>query len=303
VVVVWSELGLSRCWLLLLAPIALVLMLFGGGGPDEAYAQTAPSVTATPTFVWRVPNATGGVCRPAGGDPSSDCLQVDPLSKRFEYYAAVGRLTPTPSPIAAQVRDMVVTQQRVVWKWSDPKRTTFVWGNVDRVRKTVKMTVWHREPGTRAYTTQLFSQGTPVSMPSAADPKVVIQDLRFNPQVQVISRYQQVNFQNNTRFPCAIRFEDYGTPAAVLDTLDNNRRFTANFVNAPEMGAHGDLLPGRIAPPFPWRRSAAPTPNPDDPDESRRRIDFWGRAGQFPYRCDTTNDLLAQAQGIIVVRD
>jgi hypothetical protein len=299
-----SDLRLSRGWLFLLAPLAIAFMLLGGAPADEAYAQTGPSVTATPTFIWRVPHATAGACRPAGGDPSSDCLQIDPLTKRFEYYPPVGRLTPVPSPIAAQVRDMVVTQQRVVWKWNDPKRTTFVWGNVDRVRKTVKMTLWRREPGTRATTTYLFNQGTPMSMPSAPDPKVVIQDLRFNPQRLVITRYQQVNFQNNTRFPCAIRFDDYGTPVPVPDRHDPGRRFfTSNFVNAPGMGPNGDLLPGRIAPPFPWRRVGAPTPNPEDPDESRRRIDFWGRTGPFVYRCDTTNDLLGQAQGVIVVRD
>jgi hypothetical protein len=300
VVVVGSEPGLWRWWLLL-APVAIALMLLGGGEPEGAYAQAAPSVTATPTFIWRVPHSTAGVCNPPAGEPYSNCLQVDPLSKRFEYYAPVGRLTPTPSPIAAQARDMVVTQQRVVWKWNDPGRTTFVWGNVDRVRKTVKMTLWRRGAG--ATTTYLFSQGTPMAMPTAPDPKVVIQDLRFNPQRLVITRYQQVNFQNNTRFPCAIRFDDYGTPVAVIDRLDDNRPFASSFVNAPGIGLQGDLLPGRIAPAFPWRRPAAPTPNPEDPDESRRRIDFWGRTGPFPYRCETTNDLLAQAKGVIVVRD
>jgi hypothetical protein len=302
VAVVRSELGLSRGLLLLLAPFALLFMLLGGGVTQEAYAQSAPSVTATPTFIWRVPNANGGACRPVGSDPSSNCLQIDPLTKQFEYYAPVGPLTPTPSPIATQVRDMIVTQQRVVWKWNDPQRRTFVWGNVDRVRKTVKMTLWRREPGRPAQVTYLYNQGTPWPMPTAEDPKVVIQDLRFNPQRLVISRYQQVNFQNNTRFPCAIRFEDYGVPVAVVDRLDDNRRFSSDFVGAPGIAA-GQLQPGRIAPPFPWRRPAAPTPNPQDPDESRRRIDFWGRTGSFPYRCDTTsNALLANARGVIVVR-
>ena len=298
-----SESGVWRWWLLVLAPLVIALMLAGGAEPDEAYAQAAPSVTATPTFVWRVPGANGGVCGPPVADTFSNCLEIDPLAKRFEYYAPVGRLTPTPSPIAAQVRDMVVSQQRVVWKWSDPSRTTFVWGNVDRVRKTVKMTLWRRGAGGRATTTQLYSQGTPMPMPSAPDPKVVIEDLRFNPQRLVITRYQQVNFQNNTRFPCAITFDDYGTPVPVLDLLDGRVPFASSFAQAPGMPPDGALAPGRIAPPFPWRRNGAPTPNPEDPNESLRRIDFWGRTGPFTYRCVSSNDLLAKARGVVVVRD
>jgi hypothetical protein len=292
--VVQGGLGLSRWWLVLLAPVALLSMLFGATPAEETYAQ-APAATATPTFVWLVPNSARGNC--GLGNPNNDnCLHIDPINQQFVYYP--DKRTPNAAPIAAKVRDMQVSQQRVSWKWNDASKTYFVWGTVDRVRKTVRMTLWRRESNGVAQT-HLFNSGTPRTLPVANDPRIVIQDNKFVPNRLVINRHQQVNFQNQMRQAMAIRFRDpprsCGEPSQPCEPSDPTWAYQETFDLYRGVGLpRGELLAGRVAPPFPLRPRVLPTPVPNaDPPV------FW-EVGDHFYRCAIHPNFKG---GVITVRD
>lgn len=308
----------SRWWVGLLPALWLGLMLLGGAQPDEAHAQTAatPSHTATPFFPWLVPDANGGTCErtPTSTTPTatpggptatptttatpgpatatatatpanSRCLHVDPVARKFVYYP--DRLTPGVSPIAATVRHMTVNRQRVVWSWTDLPRRTFVWANIDRVRKVVKMTLWERgEAGVSRQT--LSNQGTPWPMPMAEEPAMLLQDLRFQPRQLVIKKTDQVHFQNNLRGSSCGLFV-YPEPGGTEPTT--GRAYADSFLGVVHASLQdGDLLPGRIAPPFPVRPPGAP---------KQEGIAFW-RAGTFQVTCANNQRVRA---GVIIVRD
>ena len=281
-------LGLSRWWLVLLAPVALLSMLFGAA-PDPISAQVVatdtPVSTATPTFVWLVPNNGRGTCG-NGPNANDNCLHVDPINQQFVYYP--DKRTPNASPIEAKVRDMEVSQQRVSWKWNDTSRTYFVWGTVDRVRKTVRMTLWRRERNFVAQS-HLFSSGTPRTLPLADDPRIAIQDNKFVPNRLVINRHQQVNFQNQMRSAMAIRFTD--SPGGVEPSNPTGWIFRSDFCS---ILPRCELAAGRIAPPFPVRPTNPPTPLPDaDPPV------FW-RVGNHFYVCTIHPNFKG---GVITVRE
>ncbi|MBM4418310.1 MAG: hypothetical protein FJ033_08370 [Chloroflexi bacterium] len=113
------------------------------------------AATATPTFVWRIPNTPNGRCSGVAAQ-NRDCLHVDPPTGQFRYFST----NPSHTPVAATVRDMGVTQQRVWWSWHDNNSTVFVWGSVDRVRKSVRMTMLQRTSTTTTRSTR-SREGTP----------------------------------------------------------------------------------------------------------------------------------------------
>ena len=282
-------LGVSRWWVVVLAPIALALMVLGASPVLPADAQTAE-----PTFVWQVPHNVRGVC--GTGNANDNCLHVDPIEQQFIYYP--DKRTPGATPIRAKVRDMEVTQQRVSWKWNDASRSTYIWGHVDRVRKTVRMTLWRREKNGVAQS-HLFSSGTPRTLPLANDPRIIAQDNRFVPNRLIISRGQQVNFQNKMRVPMAIRFNDGpgGTepsnPSLCRTTPSDPAcwNFRADFCFVASM-PRCELAPNRIAVPFPVRPAVLPPPAPDaDPPV------FW-RVGNHFYSCT-----IHGFNGVITVRE
>lgn len=278
--------GVTRWWLgLLVAPVALLAMLFGASPADQTYAQANP--TATPTFVWLVPNNVRGNC---GLNTNNDnCLHVDPINQQFVYYP--DKRTPNATPIYAKVRSMVVSQQRVSWQWNDPSRTFFVSGNVDRVRKTVRMTLWRREKSGVAQS-RLFNSGTPRTLPLALDPRIVIVDNKFVPNRLVINRDQQVNFQNQMREKMAIQFSR--APGGV-EPSDPTWIYQPNFNLTRGVGLpNGELLAGRIAPPFPLRPANPPTPIPDAP-----KLVFW-QPGTYAYTCSIHRNFRA---GFVQVRE
>jgi hypothetical protein len=281
-------LGLSRWWLALL-PLAVLFMLFGAT-PQQTHAQSpatnTPLPTATPTFVWLVPNSPRGACG-NGINANDDCLHIDPINQQFVYYP--DKRTPNATPISARVRDMKVSQQSVTWKWNDTAKNYFVWGTVDRVRKTVRMTLWRRERSGVAQS-QLFSSGTPRLLPIANDPRIVIQDNRFVPNRLVINRNQQINFQNQMRQPMSIKFVAEHTGG--VEPSNPSWLFVGDFCRA----LPNCVLPaGRIAPPFPIRPPNPPTPVPDaDP------IEFWSRGTTFTYYCEIHQNF---KRGTVQVRD
>jgi hypothetical protein len=278
---VQGGLRVSRWWLVLLAPIALLSMLSGATPAGQTYAQSPP----TPTFVWLVPHGARGACG-NGARNNDNCLHVDPINQQFVYYP--DQRTPNATPIAAKVRDMEVSQQRVSWKWNDPTRTYFVWGSVDRVRKTVRMTLWRRERNGVAQT-HLFNTGTPRTMPLAADPRILIQDNKFVPNRLVINRGQQVNFQNRTREKMVIVFSR--SPGGI-EPSNLSWVFRPDFCSVL---VRCELPANTIAPPFPVRPPNPPTPLPDaDPPV------FWSGGPPYQFFCSLHPNF---KPGFIVIRD
>lgn len=244
---------------LLMAALLLLLVIGGAAsGVQSASAQVPP----TATFVWLVQNTTAGA--QCGREPrnNSDCLHIDPINRRFVYFQ--NRATPGTTPIAADVRDMLVTQQRVRWSWSDTARNVFVWGNVDRVRRTVRMTMFRRERSS-TFRTSLFRQGTPLTLPSPPDPAVTIQDFRFSPRRKIIESTQQLSFHNSSRLRHRI----------IFDRSPGNEPTTGR----PYSPTVGDLDPSRISPLYPVRPAVLPTPVADAEPEV-----LW-KAGTYTYTC------------------
>ncbi|TAK21167.1 MAG: hypothetical protein EPO26_14615 [Chloroflexota bacterium] len=271
----------GRFWTALFAFVTLSFLALGARPTDsvDAASALAQIATTTPTYVWMIPNTPKNASTPVAacsGNPSAnrDCLHVDPPSRKFIYYSA----NPLHTPVAAEARDMVVTSRRVSWRWFDPNRTAFVSGNVDRVRKTVRMTLLLREArGTRRLA--FVRDGTPWTLPRATEPAIIIQDFRFVPRRRIIQAENQIQFQNSS-------------------TLRHSIVFSTSPGTEPTTGGAfspiiGELNPGRLAQPFPLRPLNRPTPLPEAPAEK-----LW-TPGTYIFYCAIHTFMT----GVVVVPD
>ena len=288
--------SVARRWLIVVAGIAALIVLLvgsGSGAPDTAVAAGTPGPTLTPTFQWVVPDSAQPRNR----------LHVDPFDRRFQvdYLDENGRPvqgTPISLPsmhITNRQVNFAYTQSNRICETATPDPTgngpavtatparcpMYVWAMLDRQRKQVRATIFRRTVSGHMVSS-VINRATPLALPVAPDPAVVIQNFQMVPKRRIIQPTDQVTFQNNTTLPCTIQFNSQhppGQPPANPDAFDL-----------------GVISPGRLATPFPpllptptptLAAGATPTPRPD----------IW-RSGEHLYTGSCGN---IQISGSIVV--
>jgi plastocyanin len=257
----------ERGWLAvgLLLVVSLMAMSSAPIDPVEAAGETV-TPTATPPYVWRTVDSTRGTI-----------LSLDPYGKNFKFEA------PRETPIAVTVPNMVATQRRVTWQWSDKTRPcdpaatatpsaercyVAVWGSVDRVRQTAKVTYYRRT--TTGKVTHNLSVATPFAIPRGPDPIIQIQDFRFVPKKIILtSRKARVTFQNESQLVHDIVLDRVPTTDI---TVCANKTTCVDF---------GRVSPGKYnLTPFPVIVNT-PTPTTGDPEDP----DVW-QTGTYTYHCE-----------------
>ncbi len=261
----------GRGWLIALVVWALAVLV-AGASSEEASAQAAgtPQPTATPTFQWVVSDQTDGRLR----------IHVDPFQRRFQWDGLNDLGTPEAgTPIS--VPSMQTRSRRITFQWSSlnrpcptatpvavgagPKATPtpgrcpmFVWATLDRSKQQVRATMFRRT--TNGHTVmQVLNRPTPLALPKAPDPSVVIDNFSLSPKRRIIRATDQLYFQNNTTLPCTIQFSSTRPPGkAPADPTD----FDLGVVPPGQVArAFPRLLP--TPSPTPGPIVASPTPKPD----------------------------------------
>lgn len=239
----WGADAGRRCLLIAAGLAALVVLLVGTPSPEAQAANapatatpSGPTATPTPPFLWIVPPVS---------DPSARSrLYVDPLDRRFrfDYTDDSGKLVQGDSETVGSIR---ATDRIVTWKWSDTTRMCetatpapagkgpiatptparcpmYVWATLDRGRQQVRATLFRRTVSGRLVA-QVVAQKTPLPLPTAEDPFVLLQDFQAIPKTRIIQANQQISFKNNMSISCDVIFDSIKTvgvpPADPADFL------------------------------------------------------------------------------------
>ena len=161
----------------------------------------------------------------------------------------------------------------------------FVWATLDRVRSDVRATLFQRTANGHTVT-YVNNRPTPLALPKANEPAVVIQDFQAVPKKRIVQSTDQVSFQNNTNLPCSITFNSIRPPG----TLPGGDPTDFDL---------GEIQPGQVSRPFPRTAPGTATPTVVSQNQSAPKPIAW-RGGEHVY---TGNCGSIRITGVIQIPD